>query len=76
MFLTDRKDPEELLYYQALSRRRGLDKILRNIYGDFGAALPASAPMIYCLTRRGTVIYMFSAIYIYRLKDLSPSTTL
>lgn len=26
MFLTERKDPEELLYYQALSRRGGLDK--------------------------------------------------
>lgn len=26
MFLIERKDPEELLYYQALSRRRGLDK--------------------------------------------------
>ena len=26
MFLTERKVPEELLYYQALSRRRGLDK--------------------------------------------------
>jgi|GEM_PF-6339472 hypothetical protein len=64
MFLTERKDPEELLYYQALSRRRGLDKNLRNIYGDSGAALPASAPMIYCLTRPDTAIYMFFVIYI------------